>query len=93
MAVPPAPPGAGPFYTALLNTDSRHEAMIAVSAVVHILITTLVLRLSKDSWVTARLRKRETPELSATLFAAYIVGFVHAVVVSVSAVLVVVYER
>ncbi|KAJ1616369.1 hypothetical protein T492DRAFT_895610 [Pavlovales sp. CCMP2436] len=90
---PATPPTAGPFYTALLHTDTRHEVMIAVSAVVHILCTALVLRLSKNSWVTAKLRKRETPEMAATLFGAYVVGFVHAIVVSVSAVLVVCYER
>lgn len=85
--------GKSPFKVALLETGTQHELLIAASAVVHIVATLIVLRLSKNSWVTARLRTKETPKMAACLFAAYVVGFVHATIVSVASVLVVVYER
>jgi hypothetical protein len=87
------PPQNSPFWVALYETDSRLEAMIAISAAVHILTSLLVIWLSKDSWVTAKLRQKQSPAMAGCLFAAYVVGFVHAVIVSVSAILVVVYER
>lgn len=84
---------ASPFRVAWYETDFQLEMMIAISAAVHILASLLVVRLSKDSWVTAKLRKKETQTMASCLLAAYVVGFVHAIIVSVSAVLVVVYER
>jgi len=82
-----------PFLVALFETDTRHEAIIVASAALHIVATFAVLRLTKDSWLTAKLRRKESPPMAACLLAAYIVGFVHAVIVSVASVLVVVYGR
>lgn len=85
--------GPSPFRVALFETGTEHELVIAGSALLHILCTMLVLRLSARSWVTAKLREKMSPRMAACLFGAYVVGFVHAAVVSVVAVRVVVYER